>query len=161
LSLGLMLAVWSLFDLMHERAPSAMRLSLVTAVICGTALFLVAGNAIARFDSLFLFESYTPEQQGFALHILDMLSVTIGHVMVASQAISTLLWAAAGWRTRALPRSLSGAGLLIGGLAIIFEFTSINLIGFLLHVPLFIWLGIVLWRMPEPAVVRMSPAAIS
>jgi hypothetical protein len=161
LSLGLMLAVWSLFDLMHERAPSAMRLSLVTAVICGTALFLVAGNAIARFDSLFLFESYTPEQQGFALHILDMLSVTIGHVMVASQAISTLLWAAAGWRTRALPRPLSGAGLLIGGLAIIFEFTSINLIGFLLHIPLFIWLGIVLWRMPESAVVRMSPAAIS
>jgi membrane protein DedA with SNARE-associated domain len=47
------------------------------------------------------------------------------------------------------------------GLAIIFEFTPINLIGFLLHVPLFIWLGIVLWRMPEPAVVRMSPAAIS
>jgi hypothetical protein len=158
MALGLVLAVWTLFDLMADRAPAMMRLSLLTAGIAATALFFVAGNAISRFDSLFLFESYSAEQQGFALHILDMFSVTVGHVLVASQGISTLLWSLAGWHTRALPRRLSGAGLVLGILAILFEFTPANLIGFLIQVPLFIWLGVVLWRMPAatPALVPAS-----
>lgn len=160
MALGLVLAVWTLFDLMADRAPATMRLSLLTAGITATALFFIAGNAISRFDSLFLFESYSAEQQAFALHILDMFSVTVGHVMVASQGISTLLWALAGWRTRALPRSLSGAGLLLGTLGILFEFTPANLIGFLIQVPLFIWLGIVLWRKPA-ATSALVPASAS
>lgn len=146
MGLGLVLAVWVLFDLMQAQAPGAMRLSLVTAVICGGTLFLVAGQAIARFDGLFLFDAYPADQQGFALRTLDLLAVVLGHVMVASHAFSTLLWAYAGWRTGLLPKALSIAGLLTGALGILFEFTPANLLGFLLQVPLFLWLGISLWR---------------
>lgn len=146
MAIGLLLTVRVLYDLMKIRAPHLMWLSLATAVICAAGLFMAGANSVGKVDSLYLIENYSLEQQGFALHILDMIAVLIGHVMVSSQAISTLCWAIAGWRTRLLPKTLAGTAIGIGAIGIVFEFTPINLVGFLVQVPLFIWLGVVLWR---------------
>lgn len=157
MSFGLIVAVWTLFDLMHDHAHTIMRLSLATTIICGAALFFVAANAITRFDSLFVIEGYSLDQQSFALHILDMIAVLLGHVMVTTHALSTLLWAYAGWRSGVLSKALSLTGMIVGALALVFEFTPVNLLGFLLQVPLFIWLGTALWRksrsvQPSPSI---------
>lgn len=146
MAIGLLLAVRVLYDLMRTQAPHLMWLSLATAVICATGLFMVGANSVTRVDSLYLIETYTTEQQGFALHILDMIAVLIGHIMVSTQALSTLFWSLAGWRTGILSKALSGTGIVIGIIALVFEFSPVNLLGFLIQVPLFIWLGIALWR---------------
>ena len=146
MAVGLLLAVRALYDLMKTGAPNLMWLSLATAVICAVALFMVGANSVTKVDSLFVIESYSIEQQGFALRILDMVAVLIGHLMVSTQALSTLFWSLAAWRTGLLPKALAGTGIAIGIIAILFEFTPMNLLGFLIQVPLFIWLGVVLWR---------------
>ena len=146
MAIGLLLAVRVLYDLMKTEAPNLMWLSLIATVICAVGLFMAGANFVAKVDSLYLIESYSLEQQGFALHILDMIAVLIGHVMVSTQALSTLCWALAGWRTGILSKALAGTGIGVGIIGIIFEFTPINLIGFLIQVPLFIWLGVALWR---------------
>lgn len=146
MAIGLLLAVRVLYDLMKTGAPHLMWLSLAAAVICAVGLFMAGANFVAKVDSLYLIETYTLEQQSFALHILDMIAVLTGHIMVSTQALSTLFWAAAGWRTGLLPRSLAATGIAIGVIGLLFEFTPMNLIGFLIQLPLFIWLGVVLWR---------------
>lgn len=146
MAIGLLLVMKVLYDLMKTEAPHLMWLSLATAVFSAVGLFMVGAYSVTKVDSLYLIESYTLEQQGFALHILDMIAVLIGHIMVSTQALSTLCWAIAGWRTTLLPKSLTGTGIAIGIVAILFEFTPMNLLGFLIQVPLFIWLGIILWR---------------
>lgn len=146
MAIGLLLVVRVLYDLMKTEAPDLMWLSLATAAICAVALFMVGANSVTKVDSLFVIESYSIEQQGFALRILDMVAVLIGHLMVSTQALSTLFWSLAAWRTRLLPKALAGTGIAIGIITILFEFTPMNLLGFLIQMPLFIWLGIALWR---------------
>lgn len=151
MAVGLLLTLRVLYDMMKAEAPYLMWLSLVTGLITVGALFMVGANSITKVDSLYLIESYSVEEQGFALHILDMVAVLIGHITVSTQALSTLFWAIAGWRTGLLPKALSGTGIVFGIIAIGFEFTPANLLGFLLQMPLFIWLGIVLWRKAKTA----------
>lgn len=151
MGLGWIVAVWALSDLMRERAPMTMRVSLVTAIIGGAALFLVAAQGIARFDGLKAIEDFSPEQQRFALHLLDVQMIVSGHVMGITAAISTFLWGYAAWRTGMLTRSLAIAGMAAGAVALLFEFTPLNLLGFLFQTPLFVWLGISLWRSSNPA----------
>lgn len=146
MGLGWIVAVWGLHDLMRERAPMLMRISLVTAIVGGAAFFVTAGQAIARVDGLFLVEDFSPELQTFSLHLLDIQSVVFGHVMVMTAAISTLLWGTAALRTGMLGRRLAIAAIVGGVVAVFLEFTPMNLLGFLFQTPIFLWLGVVLWR---------------
>ena len=143
---GLLLTIRVLYELMKTQTPYLMWFALITGLICTGALFMVGANSVTKVDSLYLIETYTIDEQGFALHILDMIAVLMGHLMVSTQALSTLFWSVAGWRTGVLPKALSGTGIAIGIIALGFEFTPLNLLGFLIQTPLFIWLGIVLWR---------------
>lgn len=161
MGLGWIVAVWALYDLMRERAPMAMRVSLVTAIIGGAALFMVAAQGIARFDALKLIEDFSPDQQTFALHLLDVQMVVSGHVMGITAAISTFLWGYAAWRTRMLTKSLAIAGMAAGAVALLFEFTPVNLLGFLFQTPLFIWLGISLWRSSQPASLSVTQLEVA
>lgn len=159
MGLGLVLAVWALFDLMKDKIYGMMRLSLATAMICGGSIFLVAAIAVTRVDGLFLIEDFPMEQQVLALHFLDLLSVMVGHVMVSSQSLSTLFWSYSVFKTAIFSRSFALTGLVIGALGIAFEFTPFNLLGFLVQVPLFIWLGVAFLRKQRWTEVELAPAA--
>jgi hypothetical protein len=156
MAFSLAMMTWLLYDLLEGGAPYAMRLSLFTGLTCAGVFLLIAGFGVAQGYNLPDIAGFTEAEQRLSLLTFRFSQGGLGQTLILTQGLSTLLWGFAAMRSGILPKAMGTVAVIVGAFCLVMG-TPVSITAFMLQIPLFIWLGLVLLQRSKAVWATMSP----